>query len=624
MKNFIRGFQEPAQFGRGIRVFCALVITAFPLLAQPSVRYELSFPNAVHHEAEIRATFQGVSQPVLEVLMSRSSPGRYALHEFAKNVYRFRATDGEGRPLAVMRPSPYGWNISGHHGIVVVEYTLYGDRVDGTYAAIDQTHAHLNLPATLVWAHGFEHAPVSLRFQMPAGSNWRVATQLIPEANGTWSAPNLEWMMDSPVELSHFDMPEWKVENATFRLALHHQGTAEAAHSFAELCKAVVLEEEGVFGAFPRYDAGTYTFLVDYLPYANGDGMEHRDSTVITGPIELPDAAQRAIGTVSHEFFHSWNVKRLRPRTLEPFDFERANMSGELWFAEGFTNYYGPLTLERAGISTPEQFLRGMGHTVNAVLHSPGHAVNDVVEMSQLAPFVDAARSIDPTNFENVFISYYTYGEALAFGIDLAIRQQFPGKSLDDWMRAAWQEHRDIGNPYTLDDLQRALAKATGNSQFAAGMFQHHIYGKEPLDYAALLAPAGLKLQKANAGKAWLGEERLASGESAIEIAGNTLTGSPLYNAGLERGDQISKCDSQTVTNTTELRSCIEKYSPGQTVKLNVRTRTGSKIARVTLAEDPSLEIVMFEHSGLPLTPEQKTFRDLWLKSKALHELPKF
>jgi predicted metalloprotease with PDZ domain len=641
MKNLMLGLGEPAQNGRGearrpnfassfsvwprgVHALCAFAAAALPLLAQTSVQYQLKFPNAVHHEAEIRATFQGVSQPVLEVLMSRSSPGRYALHEFAKNVYNLRASDGAGHALPVMRPNPYGWNVSGHHGTVVIDYTLYGDRVDGTYAAIDQTHAHLNLPATLVWARGFEHAPASLRFEVPAGSNWHVATQLIPEADGAWSAPNLEWMMDSPVELSNFDMPEWKIENATFRLALHHQGTPEAARSFAELCKAVVLEEEGVFGAFPKYDGGTYTFLIDYLPYADGDGMEHRDSTVISGTEELPASARSAIGTVSHEFFHSWNVKRIRPRGLEPFDFERANMSGALWFAEGFTNYYGPLTLARAGISTPEQFFSGMGHAVNGVLRAPGRNINDVVEMSRMAPFVDAARSIDPTNFENIFISYYTYGQALAFGIDLAIREQFPGKSLDDWMREVWREHADIDRPYALDDLQSALAKATGSRQFAADLFERHISGKEPLDYAALLAPAGLKLQKTNAGNAWLGRERLSSGDGAVEIAGNTLMGSPLYNAGLEHGDQITACSGQTIANATDLRACAETHSPGEKIKLSVKTRAGTKIVQVTLAEDPSLEIVMNEHTGLPLTTEQKTFRELWLQSKALHHLPKF
>jgi predicted metalloprotease with PDZ domain len=142
-------------------LFCSL---AALLGAQEPVRYSLRFPNAVHHEAEVKAIFTGVKQPVLEVVMSRSSTGRYALHEFAKNVYHLKVTDGEGHPLQVTRPTPYQWNVSGHKGTVIIEYTLYGDRADGTYDGIDATHAHLNTPATLVWAHGLEKSPALLKF----------------------------------------------------------------------------------------------------------------------------------------------------------------------------------------------------------------------------------------------------------------------------------------------------------------------------------------------------------------------------------------------------------------------------------------------------------------------------
>ncbi len=373
-------------------VFCA------GASAQQSVHYEVSFPNAVHHEAQVQATFTGVHTPVFEVVMSRSSPGRYALHEFAKNVYNFHATDDHGNALGIVRPNPSAWNVATRGGTVVIDYTVFGDRADGTYDAIDETHAHLNMPATLAWAHGFENAPITLRFHIPAEADWKIATQLLPHEDGTWSAPNLEWLMDSPVEISNHAFPEWKVENEQFRLSLHHHGTDAEAVAYARMCEAVVLEEEGVFGALPRYDGGTYTFLIDYLPYASGDGMEHRDSTVITGTGNLTDSASRLIGTVSHEFFHSWNVKRIRPKSLEPFDFEHADMSGELWFAEGFTNYYGILVLKRTGLSSLDQFARSMGMAVNNILSAPGREVFDVIDMSRMAPFVDAATSIDPNN----------------------------------------------------------------------------------------------------------------------------------------------------------------------------------------------------------------------------------
>ena len=201
--------------------------------------------------------------------------------------------------------------------------------MDGTYAAIDLTHAHLNPPATLVWARGFEHAPVSVRFEIPPGSNWRAASELAPESDGSWSAPNLEQLMDAPVELSAHAQPEWQIDGQTFRLALHHRGTDAEARAYAEMCQAVVLEEAGIFGRFPKYDTGTYTFLADYLPYASGDGMEHRDSTVISSHADLRTSWTSLIEAVSHEFFHSWNVRRIRPQSLEPFDFDRADMSGE-------------------------------------------------------------------------------------------------------------------------------------------------------------------------------------------------------------------------------------------------------------------------------------------------------
>jgi predicted metalloprotease with PDZ domain len=602
-----------------MKIILAFVVSV-PLFAAANVEYRLSFPNAVHHEAEISAEFSGISQPTLEVMMSRSSPGRYALHEFAKNIYHFTATDAAGHPLAVSRPNPYGWTVSGVTGRVIVHYTLFGDHADGTYAGIDETHAHLNLPAALVWAHGFENAPASLTFDLPAGSGWRVATQLKPEENGTWSAPNLEWLMDSPVELSAHTSAQWQIGNQQFRIALHYRGSKETAESYAKLCEAVTLEAEGVFGSFPKFDNGSYTFLIDYLPYVFGDGMEHRDSTSITGMVELKDSETRALDAVSHEFFHAWNVRRIRPRSLEPFDFEQANMSGELWFAEGFTNYYGPLVIKRAGLSTLDELARAMGRAVNQVENAPGREVFSAVEMSRMAPFVDAARSIDATNLRNTFISYYTYGEALAFGLDLAIREQFPGKSLDDWMRVMWKRHSDIDKPYTLRDLEDGLAQATGSQEFAESVFKKYINGHEVLDYKSLVAAAGLQLGKAHAGKQWIGTDRFETSHDGVKITETTLRGTPLYAAGLDSGDEISKCDGKVVKKPEELQACLENHAIGESVTLEYTSRAGGKKAMVAVMEDPAVELITFEKAGLEVTDKIKSFREQWLGSKAVHQ----
>ncbi len=585
-----------------------------------SVQYTLSFPNAVHHEGQVRAVFSGVKGPLLEVKMSRSSPGRYALHEFAKNVYGVKASDGAGQALSITQPDPYGWNVAvpGGSGTVVFEYTLFGDRADGTYDGIDETHAHLNMPATLVWAHGFENAAADVRFDLPPGKKWKVATQLLPQSDGSWSAPDLEMLMDAPVEISNHTVEEWTVENARFRMALHHQGTQGEAEHYARMCQAVVLEEEGVFGALPKYDGGTYTFLLDYLPYVQGDGMEHRDSTYITDGGNLGERASEMIGTVSHEFFHSWNVRRIRPKSLEPFDFERADMSGELWFAEGFTNYYGPLVLQRAGLADMRAFTTSMGQAVNRVLTAPGRNVHSAVEMSDLAPFTDAATSLDPNNFKNTFISYYTYGSALALGIDLYIREHYPGKSLDDWMRVMWRQHPDIQKPYTLADLQSGLGDAVNDQAFAAEVFRRHIEGKEPLPYGELLLPGGMLLRRSHPGEAWWGKSDTKFGTTGLELTSQTLRDTPLYDAGLDKGDFILSVNGKAVESAEVLAS----RKVGEKLRLKVRTRGGDRETSLVVGENPELEIVTFEDAGRTVTPEVEAFRRAWLGSKALRKLP--
>ena len=160
---------------------------------QDVIEYEISFPNSVHHEAEISVTFHNVAPGPLETRMSRSSPGRYALHEFAKNVYGFEAYDGQGQALEITRPNPHQWNVAGHDGTVRITYTLFADRADGTYSGIDETHAHLNMPATFLWARDMDQRPISINFTVPTGSGWKIATQL-PTTNNPieFSAPDLQ------------------------------------------------------------------------------------------------------------------------------------------------------------------------------------------------------------------------------------------------------------------------------------------------------------------------------------------------------------------------------------------------------------------------------------------------
>src|SRR5262245_58101234 len=234
---------------------------------------------------QVEATFPAVEAATLELRMSRSAPGRYSLHDFAKNVYDVHAFARDNRELEATRPGPYGWNVTGHGGKVTVKYKVFGDRIDGTYLAIDDTHAHINMPAALMWARGFEKRPATLHFEPPERSRWQVASQLLPGADArTFTAPNLQYLMDSPTELSAFALRTFTVDDGSrkpvFRVALHHQGTDAELDAFTRYVGALVRETREVFGVFPAFEGNTYTFIADYLPWAASDGMEHRNSTV--------------------------------------------------------------------------------------------------------------------------------------------------------------------------------------------------------------------------------------------------------------------------------------------------------------------------------------------------------
>lgn len=608
----------------------ALLFLALPLAlsrpaqAQAPVRYELAFPNAAHHEARVTVTFSGVPAGPLQVRMARSSPGRYALHEFAKNVYDVQATDSKGKVLSVSRPDPYGWDVAGHDGTVVFTYTLFGDRTDGTYAGIDARHAHLNMPATLAFARGLEQRAAEVKFALPAG--WTVASQLRPDAAGTtWFAPHLQYLMDSPTSLGNQQVRRWQEQGRIIEMAVLHEGTEAELDAYTEQTKKVVREAAAVFGGLPEYDFGRYTFVANYLPQTSGDGMEHRNSTSLTSNRPLRGTgALGNLGTVSHEFFHSWNVERIRPKDLEPFDFERANMSSNLWFAEGFTQYYGDLLLRRSEAFTDEQYCQdALNGLVNAILFSPGAARYSPVEMSQQAPFVDAAAAIDPNNRANTYLSYYYIGGANALALDLQLRQQFK-TNLDTYMRTLWQQHgqaqRDYApeRPYTLADLQRVLGEVTKDTAFAGRFFREHIYGHTLPKYDELLAPAGMLVRKARPGQATWGPARLNfAPDSTATLLSSTLVGSPLYQAGLDREDVLLKVDGKKPRNIQEVQALLSSHKPGDVVQVEVRQRGATRTLPVTLSEENTLEVVPMEKAGQKPTSKQLAFRKAWLSSKA-------
>ncbi|MES2651238.1 MAG: M61 family peptidase [Bacteroidota bacterium] len=595
----------------------SLFLTSFSVVAQQEISYELSFPNAIHHEAEVTIQIPNVPPGPLKVRMSRSSPGRYATHEFGKNVYKFQAFDGQGKKLIVHQPAGDEYTIPTHGNTVKISYTLFGNWIDGTYAGFDETHAHMNIPATFAFPIGMDKRPRTVKFNYKDKQNWKVATQLKPLENGIYYAPNFQYFMDSPIELAAYHSASWQVKSPvgkvqTIHVVSHSKDNQKAVDDYAEMIKKMVDEQIAVWGELPTFDYGNYYFIHDVYPDYAGDGMEHRNSTVIVQRTpKIAGFEANLLGTFSHEFFHSWNVERLRPKTLEPFNFEHTNISDELWLAEGFTQYYGNLLLTRVGFRTTDHAAQTFSGIVNTVLNSPGAKDFSPIQASRYAVFADAGVAIDQTNKGNIFTSYYTYGASVALALDLQLRADFK-LTLDDYMRALWKAHGKPEIPYTVADLEKTLASLTKNPVFAADFFKKYVYGTEKNDYAKLLLNAGYVLRKASPNTAYTGLGKLTfeNGKAAV---GQTMIGSPAYLGGLDFGATLLTMDGVEINDQKDLNKLTESHKPGHQINITYSYYGEEKKTTLTFSENPVLEVVAIEKTGGTLTPAMQSFRDKWL-----------
>ena len=598
----------------------ALAFSLHIALAQ-RVSYIVSFANLAHHEAQVELIVSEIGNRTAVFHMSRSSPGRYATHEFGKNIYDVRALDQNGKPLTITRTDGDVYEVIRHNGYIRVQYTLYGNYADGTYVGLDPDGIHLNMPGAFLWMKGLDNSPITIHFNIPAEWHWTVATQLQPTNDSlTFLARNFQYFMDCPTKIGPLHYRKWEVKNPdgkayTFRVALDGGNDDTAFTNFADKVQRIVAQAQAVYGETPAYDYGTYTFLASINPYVHGDGMEHRNSTMISIPLAFRDD-DRLLEVFAHEFFHCWNVKRIRPRTLEPFNFEKSDMSYELWFAEGFTQYYGGLLEERAGFVRDTDYVkRTVAGLIRVKTNAPGARLYSPVQASEEAVFTDAGVSIDKTNFPNIFASYYPYGGALALALDLTLRTRY-GKTLDDYMTAAWKKFGKPEIPYNVAGLQDVLAGLTGDKKFAESWFAQYIYGHDSVDYNSLLAPAGFLVGHSDEGKLWIGSTTDWVEKEGLIIESNTLRGTPVYDAGLDITDKILAIDNQDTRTISDLNTALSHLHPGAAVEIRYLHRGVEKKSTIKPIENPTVSVLTFEQAGRTLTPAIQQFRKNWLGGK--------
>jgi predicted metalloprotease with PDZ domain len=479
------------------------------------VSYRLSMPEPESHLFHVEMEVSGLAGlEEVTFQMPRWSPGRYAVFDFAKNVQEVRAL-GPCRPeercgsreYPVHRVDTQTWGVAAS-GLdsITLSYKVFADDLSGTFSQLDRRHANYNGHSVFMYVAGRKLDPVSLKILPPPG--WKVVNgQTARDGQTEFQFPNYDLLADTPTEIApDWTVEEFKVGGKTYRVVVHSFGDEGGRRGeLVRQVERVVCAQVRTMGE-PEFER--YVFLFHFDPTARrGDGMEHLNSTQIveTGPLSRRDIFEGAVGTASHEFFHVWNVKRLRPVGLGPWDFTRPVVTRGLWIAEGFTNYYGKLHEHRAGLVGEDELYRRLAETITRVENSPGNRLTSAEEASLLASFLDRASHEQRTNLENTAVSYYPKGETLGLALDLLIRGRTRGRSsLDEVMRRAYRkfylESPDDsyylrGRAYTLEEFFALASEVTGlDLRF---FLEHHARRTTPPPYDEAFAAVGLRLARA-------------------------------------------------------------------------------------------------------------------------------
>jgi predicted metalloprotease with PDZ domain len=589
--------------------FCVVLAAAATGAAQSAepIRYTLSFPAPQTHYVEVEASVPTSAQPAIEVMMAVWTPGSYLVREYSRNVEALTARAPDGKALPVIKTVKNRWRVTtGGAPRVTVSYRVYSREMTVRNNWVDADFAMLNGAATYVTLPDRGPRPHEVTLNLPAA--WKTSISGMPDApDGApnhYRAPDFDALVDSPIVAGNPSIHRFEVAGKPhFLVNVGEGGLWDAAQSVADVSR-IVQTALRVWGS-PPYDK--YVFF--NVLTGGGGGIEHRNSVMMMASrwsTARHDTYVNWLGLVSHEYFHLWNVKRLRPVELGPFDYEHEVYTRSLWIAEGITDYYGDLILRRAGLTTDAEYLAQLSGTIRSLQSTPGRFVQPV-ETASFDAWIKEYRRDE--NSPNAAISYYTKGALIGFLLDARIRHATNGaRSLDDVMRLAFDRYSGARG-YTPAQFRQTASEVAG--QDLAAWFVRALETTEELDYAEALEWFGLRFvpprKPANA-PGWLGV-RTGVENGRLMVTG-ILRGSPAYGSGLNVGDEILGLDDVRIA-LDQLDTRIQAYRPGQRVSLLVSRREALRRIDVTLGEEPpdawSLEVA--PTSG----PEQRQHREAWL-----------
>ncbi|HEV8202762.1 MAG TPA: PDZ domain-containing protein [Pyrinomonadaceae bacterium] len=569
------------------RVVCAaafLLVLPFLAAAQTTpvdISFTVAMPRPHTHLFDISVAIKrAVNGPQEErLVMPVWTPGSYMVREFARHVQDFAAADAAGQPLKWEKTNKDTWRVVTNGAREWhATYRVYANELSVRTSELNSDHAFWNNATLLMYLEGFLKSPSTVRVLAP--DVWKVATGL-PTVFGqknTFHAENFDILYDSPFEASNFKTLVFNVKGVPHRIVIDGEGNYDPERMRLDVQK-IVETESTLMGEIPYRD---YTFILHLRSNAGG-GLEHLNSTALGYPrfgfrirsgeratSAAPNAAETErdyrgfLSLVAHEFFHLWNVKRIRPDALGPFDYTQENYTKVLWVAEGITDYYADLTLRRAGLITESEFLSATARSIQQLQNTPGR-LEQSVEESSFDSWIKYYRQDE--NSINSQISYYDKGALIGLLLDLEIRKRSNGaKSLDDVMRYLYAEFFKKNRNYGPADFQKACELMAGSS--LEEFFNKYVRETQELDYNAALEAAGLRLDTAaGKGDVYFGADVAMDNDRLI--VRRVYAGSPAYEQGLNAGDEIVAMDNRRVTRDFFNARMAEK-KPGDPLSLTI------------------------------------------------------
>ena len=554
-----------------------IILSVFGFLLLCSVGnaqdYTLDFPHPETHYAHVTATFKKWKGGNLEIHIPVWAPGSYLVREFSKNVESFRATDANGKPLKVVKTRKNIWTVSAEKGDVKVEYDLYANELSVRTSYIDAEHAYLNGTSVFVFAK--EYLSKKVNVKVNPSNNWKTISVALNKNTGeenSFVADNYDELVDAPFEIGNHKVFSFESCGVKHDVAMF--GPANYNEEQLKKDMAVITEQSlNVFGG--PHPCKNYLFIVHNL-INGGGGLEHKNSTTLQTERNgyIGNDYKDFLTLVAHEYFHLWNVKRMRPKSLGPFDYDNENYTNLLFVSEGFTAYYEDLIVFRSGFYTRDEFLQKVANSFSYSDNQLGAAIQPLNEASFDA-WIKYYRPNENSN--NSSVSYYSKGSAVAAALDMIIRTKTNGKkSLDDVMQVLYQTYfLGYDRGFTDAEFQQAVSQITGVEM--KDFFKNYVYNTQRIPFDSIASDFGLMLEDnfADDEKVYLGIN-LQSGKNTI---GSVERNSPAWTAGLNVGDEVVAIND--VRFTGDMNNALsEVHIDDQVVLLISR---GGLIKRFTL-----------------------------------------